>query len=304
MDTDGSVSTSVQAAYILHYREFQESSFIVDAFTLAHGRIALVAKSARNSKPRTRALYRPFRPLLLSWVGAGELRTLTGIEESGQALDMADAELACAYYLNELVLRLAGKDQPHPTLFAYYSMALDQLASQTYSVEEVLRTFEVQLLDCLGVLPNFAFCTADGSAVDPRREYRYHPANAVAVLTNRPAKLEALPQGGDQDDAEQADQEAEQHADYLGIQKEKHRMGVGDSRNPNIQADGMTPDEGVLLDGSTLIALSELELSDATVLSQAKLLMRHVLRVHLGDKPLHSRELFDSLVRRNDVSKH
>lgn len=293
MDTEGSVSSSLQAAYILHYREFQESSFIVDAFTLTHGRIALVAKSARNSKPRTRALYQPFRPLLLSWVGAGDLRTLTGIEESGQALDMADAELACAYYLNELVLRLAGKDQPQPTIFAYYSMALDQLASQIISVQEVLRTFEVQLLDGLGVLPNFAYCTADGSAVDPSREYRYHPANAIAVVTNRPA----IVQGSDQE-SEVAGQDTNQNA-YLGIQKEKHRMGAGDSRNPNIQADGMTPDEGVLVDGSTLIALSELELSDATVLSQAKLLMRQVLRVHLGDKPLRSRELFDSLVRRN-----
>jgi DNA repair protein RecO (recombination protein O) len=278
MDTDGSVSSSLQAAYILHYREFQESSFIVDAFTLTHGRIALVAKSARNSKPRTRALYQPFRPLLLSWVGAGDLRTLTGIEESGQALDMADTELACAYYLNELVLRLAGKDQPQPTIFAYYSMALDQLASQTISIQEVLRTFEVQLLDGLGVLPNFAYCTGDGSAVDPSREYRYHPANAIAVVTNRAAVVQDT---------------------YLGIHKEKHRVGAGDSRNPSIQADGMTPDEGVLVDGSTLIALSELELSDSTVLSQAKLLMRHVLRVHLGDKPLRSRELFDSLVRRN-----
>jgi DNA repair protein RecO (recombination protein O) len=216
-----------------------------------------------------------------------------------QALEMADAELACAYYLNELVLRLAGKDQPQPTIFAYYSMALDQLASQTLSVEEVLRTFEVQLLDSLGVLPNFAYCTADGSAIDPSREYRYHPANAIAVVTNRPAIVQVSAK--ESQAAEQsADQEPEAGQNlYQGIQKEKHRMGAGDSRNPNIQADGMTPDEGVLVDGSTLIALSELELSDSTVLSQAKLLMRPVLRVHLGDKPLRSRELFDSLVRRN-----
>ena len=302
MDTDDSVSTSIQAAYILHYREFQESSFIVDAFTLAHGRIALVAKSARNSKPRTRALYQPFRPLLLSWVGAGDLRTLTGIEESGPALEMADAELACAYYLNELVLRLAGKDQPQPNIFAFYSMALDQLASQTYSVQEVLRTFEVQLLDGLGVLPNFANCTADGSAIDPTREYRYHPANAIAVVTNRPAMVSNAAEGmavASEQNAEVSDQGYDGNTQYLGIQKEKHRMGAGDSRNPNVQADGMTPDEGVLVDGSTLIALSQLELSDSAVLSQAKLLMRHVLRIHLGDKPLRSRELFDSLVRRN-----
>lgn len=291
MSTEGSVSTSLQAAYILHYREFQETSFIVDAFTLTHGRVALLAKSARKSKPVTRALYQPFRPLLLSWIGAGDLRTLTGIEESGQALNLTGAELACAYYLNELVLRLAGKDQPQPTIFAYYSMALEQLASQIISVEQVLRTFELQLLDDLAVLPNFAHCVAGGEAVDPSRDYRYHPANAVAVVVNRSdmPRAETL--------SEETAQGSSQNV-YLGIQKEKHRMGAGDSRNPSIQADGMTPDEGVLVNGSTLIALSRLELSDPEVLNQAKVLMRQILRVHLGDKPLRSRELFDSLVLR------
>jgi len=275
---DDSVSTSLQAAYILHYKEWQESSFIVDAFTLTHGRIALLARSARSSKPRTRALYQPFRPLLLSWVGASELRTLTGIEESGDSLEMFDAELASAYYVNELVLRLLGKDQPQPTVFAHYSMALAQLAVKGCALQPTLRTFELQLLDGLGVLPNLAHCSADGSAIDANRQYRYHPANAVAVITNNKV--------------------AENDEPYAGIQKEKHRMGAGDSRNPGIHADGVTPDSGVLVDGATLIALSDLELESPTVLEQAKVLMRHILRVHLGDRPLRSRELFDSLVNR------
>ncbi len=278
MDVDGSVSTSLQAAYILHYKEWQESSFIVDAFTLTHGRVALLARSARASKPRTRALYQPFRPLLLSWVGASDLRTLTGIEESGDALEMFDAELASAYYINELVLRLLGKDQPQPAVFAHYSMALAQLAVKGCALQPILRTFELQLLDGLGVLPNLAHCSADGSAIDPNREYRYHPANAVAVITNNKV--------------------AESDEPYAGIQKEKHRMGAGDSRNPGIHADGVTPDSGILVDGSTLIALSNLELESPTVLEQSKVLMRHILRVHLGDRPLRSRELFDSLVNR------
>jgi len=277
MDIDGSVSTSLQAAYILHYREWQETSFIVDAFTLTHGRIALIAQSARASKPRTRALYQPFRPLLLSWVGASEIRTLTGIEESGVALSMEDAPLACAYYINELILRLLGKDQPHPTIFAHYSLALENLATHSEYLQEILRTFELQLLDALGVLPNFSCCTADGSDIVPEHQYRYHPANAIAVITT--------PQVDDL-------------GAYGGIQKEKHRMGAGDSRNPNLHADGVTLDEGVLVHGSTLIAMSNLEFDDNKVLEEAKHLMRHILRVHLGDRPLRSRELFDSLVKR------
>lgn len=277
---DGSVSTSLQPAYILHYTEWAETSFIVDAFTLSHGRIGLMAKSARSSQPRTRALYQPFRPLLLSWVGGSDLRTLTGIEESGAPLNMANAELACSYYINELVLRLLGKDEPQPTIFAHYVMALMNLAATGEpgqpSMETVLRTFELQLLDSLAVLPDLAWCTADGSAIDADREYHYHPANAIAIPTNRPLDSDSS----------------------LGIQKEKHRMGAGDSRDPSIHADGMTLDAGVSVGGRTLLAMASLELDDPDVLKEARPLMRRILKVHLGDKPLRSRELFDSLARR------
>jgi len=277
---DDSVSTSLQPAYILHYREFQESSFIVDAFTLTHGRIALMAKSARASKPRTRALYQPFRPLLLSWVGGSDLRTLTGIEESGQPLTLVDAPLACGYYFNELILRLSGKDQPQPEIFAHYALALSELVAPDVDIQIVLRTFELQLLDTLGVLPDLAQSTSDGSVVDADRQYRYHPANAVAVVTPLSAE----------------DQLAS--STHYGIQKEKVRMGEGDTRNPTVQADGITADKGVPVSGATLLALSRLDLQAPAVLAEAKVLMRHILHVHLGDRPLKSRELFESLVRR------
>jgi len=274
MHTDGSVSTSLQAGYILHYTQWQETSFIVDAFTLEHGRIALLAKSARASKPRVRALYQPFRPLLLSWVGAGDLRTLTGIEESGQSLSMADAALACAYYINELLLRLIGKDQPQPMVFAHYALALSELDSQQVSMQAVLRTFELQLLEALGILPNLAHCTPDGSHVDPAIEYHFHPANAVAV-----------PRSGSASTA------------MYGIQKQKKRMGEGDSRNVSVHADGITADKGIPVSGATLIAMAQLDFSSKDVLEEARQIMRPLMRVQLGDRPLKSRELFESLAR-------
>lgn len=262
---DGSVSTSLQPGYILHYREYQESSFIVDAFTLTHGRVALMAKSARNSRPQIRALYQPFRPLLLSWVGAGDLRTLTGIEESGAALELLDVRLACGYYINELILRLLGKDQPQDEVFAFYSLALSELEQIDISYEIVLRTFELQLLDMLGVLPNLPYCTPDGAQVIAEHEYSYHPANALAVPVQDTAGL--------------------------GLLKEKHRSGGIPLAHP----DGMTSDDGVRIHGKTLIAMHELDFSDAEVLGQCRTLMRQILRIQLGDKPLKSREYFAAL---------
>lgn len=278
---DESVSTSLQPAYILHYTEWQESSYIVDAFTLSHGRISMMAKSARASRPQVRALYQPFRPLLLSWVGHSDMRTLTGIEEAGASVQLADVELACGYYINELVMRLVGKDQPQTEVFAHYVVALSDLGAIGEPgqpvMEAVLRTFELQLLDALAVLPDLARCTPNSSPIQADREYRYHPANAIAIVQNQ-----------------------RQDADLsLGIQKEKTRMGEGDSRDPSLHADGMTLDEGTLVSGRTLLALSALELDDPEVLQEARGLMRRILRVHLGDRPLRSRELFESLARRD-----
>lgn len=281
MTDDNSVSTSLQPAYILHYTEWQESSYIVDAFTLSHGRISMMAKSARASRSGVRALYQPFRPLLLSWVGHSDMRTLTGIEEAGAAIPLADIALACGYYVNELLLRLLGKDQPNTEVFAHYVVTLADLAAigepGQPSMEAVLRTFELQLLEALAVLPDLARCTPNGARVEADRDYRYHPANAVAIARNRPLDSDAS----------------------LGIQKDKTLMGEGDSRDPSLHADGMTLDEGIVVSGSTLLALATLELDSPDVLKEARRLMRQILRVHLGDRPLRSRELFESLARRD-----
>ena len=255
---DESVSSSLQPSYILHYREFQETSFIVDAFTLAHGRIALVAKSARSSRPAVRALYQPFRPLLLSWVGAGDLRTLTGIEETGPGLMLQDVRLACGYYINELILRLLGKDQPQSQVFAFYAMALAELEQQGIAYESVLRTFELQLLDVLGVLPNLLQCTSDGADILPEREYHYHPANALAVPV-------------------------------------KEGYGKSADNDASVHPDGFTSDEGVRVHGKTLIAMHHMDFSEESVILECRTLMRRILRIQLGDRPLKSRELFATL---------
>ena len=197
----GTGDTVLQAAYVLHYTPFRDTSFIVDFFTLEQGRIGLVARGARSAKSRTRALYQPFRPVLVTWIaGKGDLHTLTGIEESGPALDMSNSALACGYYINELVLRLVGKSQAMPELFAHYALALANLSAVSgigvtgggvagggvagsgvagsgvagsgvagsgvsEDIETILRSFELQLLSALGLLPDFTRL-ADGGKVD------------------------------------------------------------------------------------------------------------------------------------------
>ncbi len=253
---------SLQAGYLLHYRVHRDTSFIVDMFTLNHGRVSMLARGGRSAKPATRALYQPFRPLLVSWMGSRELRTLIGIEDSGAALELQNRALACAYYINELLLRLLGKAQAYQTLFAQYSLSLAELGASA-EFEPILRRFEVQLLESLGLLPDLVHSAAGGDAVDPLQQYRFYPSNATAVAVKPDTNL-----WGQKPD------------------------NINDA---TVHADGVTREEGVLLSGATLHAVLALDFSDSVVREQSKRLMRALLGLHLGGQPLKSRSLFDAL---------
>jgi DNA repair protein RecO (recombination protein O) len=154
----------LQPAYLLHTRSYGDTSLLVEAFTPEHGRVGLIAKGARGPRSKTRAYLQPLQPLLLSWSARGELGTVTGIEAQGQAAALSGEPLFCAWYANELLMRLCAREDPHPILFAAYVGLLARLAEDT---EPALRAFECRLLEELGYglrLP------AD---LDPGQRYRY-----------------------------------------------------------------------------------------------------------------------------------
>ncbi|MDP3856311.1 MAG: DNA repair protein RecO [Stagnimonas sp.] len=154
----------LQPAYLLHTRSYGDTSLLIEAFTPEHGRVGLIAKGARGPRSKTRAHLQPLRPLLLSWIARGELGTVTGIEAQGLPAPLAGERLFCAWYANELLLRLCARDDPHPILFAAYVGLLARLAEE---VEPALRAFECRLLEELGYglrLPG---------DLEPGQRYRY-----------------------------------------------------------------------------------------------------------------------------------
>lgn len=168
----------LQPAYLLHTRSYGDTSLLIEAFTPEYGRIGLLARGARGPRSRIRAHLQPLRPLLLSWTARGELGTVTGIEAQGAPAALAGEPLFCAWYANELLMRLCARDDAHPILFAAYVALLARLADDT---EPALRAFECRLLEELGYglrLP---------TDLDPRWRYRYDwergpvPAAAAAA---------------------------------------------------------------------------------------------------------------------------
>ncbi|MEO7393059.1 MAG: DNA repair protein RecO [Ramlibacter sp.] len=145
---------SDEAAFVLHRYDWSESSLILEVFTRHYGRVALVAKGAKRPSSNFRPVLLPLQPLRVGFGGDGEIRALKGAEwVGGQVMPTGDALLS-GYYLNELVLRLLARDDPHSRLFDTYASAVQVLASEHgEALQPALRAFELLLLRDIGLLP-------------------------------------------------------------------------------------------------------------------------------------------------------
>lgn len=139
----------LHACYILHQRPYRETSLLLEVLSRDHGRLGLVARGARRSANRQRWLFQPFRRLHVAWVMRRELGTLTQIEAADAAAFPGGSAVMAAFYLNELLMRLLHRHEPHPELFDAYAQALDGIREEQ-AREAALRVFEKHLLASLG----------------------------------------------------------------------------------------------------------------------------------------------------------
>jgi DNA repair protein RecO (recombination protein O) len=145
---------SDEPAFVLHRYDWSETSLILEVFTRHHGRIALVAKGAKRPSSSFRPVLLPLQPLQLSYGGEAEIRTLKSAEWMGGHVMPTGEALLSGYYLNELLLQLLARDDPHPALFDVYANVVRVLASEHDEVlQAALRTFELLLLREIGLLP-------------------------------------------------------------------------------------------------------------------------------------------------------
>ena len=165
---------SGQPAFVLHSYPYKETSLIVDVFTRDFGRIALVAKGAKRPYSKLRGVLQTFQPLQASWSGKSELRTMIDAEWVGGMLPLEKTALLCGFYLNELLVKLLARDDPHPVLFDHYVATLNQLAHNE-PAPIVLRKFERALLKETGVAADLTRCTDTGAPVEAALDYVVDP---------------------------------------------------------------------------------------------------------------------------------
>ncbi|MCX8003649.1 MAG: DNA repair protein RecO C-terminal domain-containing protein, partial [Burkholderiaceae bacterium] len=82
----------------------------------------------------------------VSWSGRGDIKTLARVEWCGGLAPLRGDALFAGFYLNELLVRLLARGDPHERLFAHYLDALRALAREPAAPEAALRAFELALL--------------------------------------------------------------------------------------------------------------------------------------------------------------
>ena len=172
---------SGQPAFVLHSYPYKETSLIVDVFTREYGRIGLVAKGAKRPHSKLRGVLQTFQPLQASWSGKSELRTMIDAEWVGGMLPLERTALLCGFYLNELLVKLIARDDPHPALFDHYVATLNELAHNE-PAPIVLRKFERTLLKETGVAADLTRCTSTRAAVDPLVDYVVDPERGPRLV--------------------------------------------------------------------------------------------------------------------------
>ncbi len=174
------------SAFVLHQWDWSETSLILDLFSREQGRIAAVAKGAKRPYSQLRPVLMPFQRLQVAFnrgrggdgIGqgseGGDIQTLRSAEYAGAGRRLPAARLFAGFYLNELLMKLLARGDPHVQLFDAYADTLQALAATDGEGDDLapLRAFELRLLRDTGVLPELDRDTTTQAALQPGRGYR------------------------------------------------------------------------------------------------------------------------------------
>ena len=162
-----------EPAYLIHQRPYSETSQIINLFSRHYGRVDAIAKGSKRPKSKFKSFLQPFSPILVSWSGRSQLKTLRSVDiSSGKQSNVSRKHLMSAFYLNELILSFLTTADPYPDLFDAYSLAINNL-SNADSSEIILREFEIQLLTEIGYAINFQTEAMSSKKIEPNLSYRF-----------------------------------------------------------------------------------------------------------------------------------
>jgi DNA repair protein RecO (recombination protein O) len=173
--------------YILHRRDYRESSLILEVISKEYGRVSLIAKGAKRNKKQQGINYNLYQKYLMSWVIKTELGTLIDVELASGMNSLTPQQMMTGFYMNEIILRLLHKHESHPELFDSYDSTVVKLSTNVPE-ESLLRYFEKTLLQSLGygVVFDQDLITGNPILADENYYYRLDFGPSSDPQDNRP----------------------------------------------------------------------------------------------------------------------
>ena len=175
---------SLEPAFVLHTRPYQETSLIVDFFTRSYGRINAVAKGAKRPKSPLRSVLTPFSKLSISLAGKSDLKTLSSAEILDHYPISSGNFLNSLVYINELITKATEKDDPHLTIFDKYHFFLESISKKDHDedLEMLLRDFEMTLLQEMGYGIDLIRDAETNENIQEETSYRFDPNKGFTMI--------------------------------------------------------------------------------------------------------------------------
>lgn len=175
---DASAQLVCTPAFVLHTRPWRETSLQVEVLSVDQGRLGLIARGLSSARAQPlRAALQPWQWLGLGYVPRGELGQLRSAEALDTAPRMLGPAVLPAFYVNELILRLAPRQDPLPGLYRAYAEVRLQLGEGT-GLAWALRRFERDLLQALGLGLDLSH-DSQGEPVMAGQAYLFDPESGV-----------------------------------------------------------------------------------------------------------------------------
>lgn len=171
-------------AVVLNSTDFSESDKIITFYTLSFGKMKGIAKGAKRSKKRFGINLEPFSLVRLHFFEKKDdsLARVSSCDLINPFQGIRDDlfKIAHGSYMIELVEKMAPERERHPELFRLLTDFLGILEERGVN-EDLLRVFEIRLLDDLGLRPHLSSCVVCRKSLVPGTEVRFSPEKGGAL---------------------------------------------------------------------------------------------------------------------------
>lgn len=161
----------MQQAIVLHAKPHRENSYLCQLLTEQDGRITAFARRSKNQASLT-----PFNLYLINTVqGRGELFFIQNSELIKSMDTLQGARLYSGLYINELIAKLLHQVLQPEQCLDWYIRCLQNLQNDNQPIEPSLRCFELDLIEELGLAPDYFHCAITGKPLSLHAFYQFQP---------------------------------------------------------------------------------------------------------------------------------